>query len=124
MTFRIRGVLLPEWTSQAGMAINRVWLEYLRREQRMERTRVEHEIAVAYALAGSPEADPEARFEVVDSPKKAYFAHMDGSVHRTKYKRELLEKRFGELMQRKADMDRIDWISGSDFNLADWFAGK
>jgi hypothetical protein len=124
MTFRTRGIELPSWTTQTGAATNKVWLEYLRREQRMERTRVEHEISVAYALAGSPEASAEDRFAVVDPPKQAYFAHMNGSVHRTAYKRRMLEKKQQELLNTKADMDRLDWIASDDFNLADWFAGK
>lgn len=124
MTFRMRGVELPPWTTQTGLAVNRVWLEYLRRELRTSKVRLEHEHAVAYALAGSPQGEAEARFNAVGPSKKAYLAHLDGSVHRTEYKRKLLEERVAALEARKAEMDRLDWIGSSAFNLAEWFAGR
>lgn len=124
MTYRMRGILLPGWTSQTGLATNKVWLEYMRRERRMERVKVEYEISAAYALAGSPDASAEDRFAVVDPPKQAYFAHLNGTVHQTAYKRRMLEKKMVELLERKAQMNRIDWINSPDFNMADWFAGK
>ena len=124
MTFRVRGVVLPSWETETGLAVNKVWLEFLRREQRRDRAQAEHEMIVAYALAGSPQADSEKRFEVVDPTKKTLFAHMSGLVYRTEYKRRLLEQQVRKLDSQISEMARIDWISGDDFDLAAWAAGK
>ena len=124
MSLRIRGIELPSWTSETGMAVNRVWLEYTRREERTARARVEHEMTVAYALAGSPHAEAEKRFEVVEPTKKTLLSHMSGSVHRTEYKRHMLELRLRQIRVSIAEQERITWISSDEFNLADWFAGK
>jgi len=124
MTFRMRGIELPVWTSQTGLAVNRTWLEYLRREQRRERTKIEHDIVVAYAMAGSPNAEPEARFKAIEPAKKTYLSHLDGSVHRTENKRKRLEERKVRLLEKQAELDRLDWINSPDFSIADWAAGK
>jgi hypothetical protein len=120
----MRGIELPSWTSQTGMAVNRVWLEYVRRGERTERARVEHASIVAYALAGSPHADADKRFEVVEPAKQVLLSHLTGSVHRTEYKRHLLEKKLVELEDQVAEQERISWIASDAFSLADWIAGK
>jgi hypothetical protein len=49
---------------------------------------------------------------------------MTGVAHRTEYKRHELERRLQTLLDRQAEMQRIDWISSDDFTLAAWAAGK
>jgi hypothetical protein len=124
MQLRLRGIDLPGWTSETGAAANRVWVEFLRREQRMEKARVEYEAMASFALAGSPQGDPEKRFDVLSASKTALYAHIDQSVHRTGYKRALLERRAKVLETQQEEMRRLDWIGSGEFSLSDWVAGK
>ena len=124
MTLRMRGLDLPDWGTKTGSATNKVWSEFLRREHRRDRVRIDFEMMSMYALAGSPDGDPEKRFEVMEPSRKALLAHMDQSVHRTAYKRDLLMAKVRNLQEREAEMERIDWISSEGFSLTDWASGK
>ncbi len=124
MTFRMRGIQLPDWDTPTGSAVNRVWLEFLRRERRLDRARVEHDMVSAYALAGSPDGDVEKRFEVAGKTKEVLFSHIDQTVHQTAYKRIRLEKHIRRVQGTIDELERLDWITSDEFNLQDWFEGR
>jgi len=124
MVLKLRGLQLPPWNTETGKAANRAWVEFLKREQRVMKTRVEFEMAAQYALAGSPGAEPEARFDAVDPAKQTYFAHLTGSVHRTDYRKRRIEEKIRAIESQVAEQDRVTWIASDKFSMADWIAGK
>lgn len=125
MTLKARGLDLPAWDNRVGLAVNTLWAEFVRRERMQETTRVQHEVMAAYAMSGvDPSVDFSTRYNFVEPLLKKLLAEIDQTAYRTEYHRLIARKKLERLMQRKAEMDRLEWIASDRFDLGSWIRGK
>jgi hypothetical protein len=113
------------WDDRVGMAVNRVWTEVVRREKVQQKTQVQHELMLEYAMNGlDPSVDFSKRYNLVEPLLNKLLAEIDHTAYRTEYRRWIAKQKLQRLLDRKAEVDRLEIITSDQFNIADWVRGR
>lgn len=117
----MRGVRLPGWDDDVGLATNVFWAEVLRREEELEASKLRWDAFMTYIMSGlSPSFDVKQRNDLLDPFFDEVLSKMDHSAYTVERKMLSAMKRVAAARERVAELERLRWIASEDFSIEAW----